>query len=422
MSVGGRSSSDVRRQRAARSVPRNTKDMTGTMGVGNDFQAIAVRWSVPGAVAGLAAGLMGAFSLQAMAAPADKAFTVASYPVEASDANAVVAKEKALAEGQQAAFRSLLKRIVPVTAYKQLSRLSGIKAADLVSGVAVRSERNSSTDYIASLDFSFQADAVRAALSREGIAFVEQQAEPVTIVTVMRDGNPAQSKNDTGPWRAAWSGLDLDHTLTPVKLESLKPVIHNDTVTMLLGGDESGLRILASEYKTDLVLLAIAEPDLAAKKMVVTLAGRDAVGPILLKRSYRISDGDLAYTSELAAVVGLGVLEGRWKAVKGSSAYGTETATTQPAWAAGATPGASASGERVTFVAEFSSLSQWNDMRTQLLDTPGVEDVDISTMSALNADVALRFPGGTQGLANAVGGRGLSLVNSGAGWTLRSTY
>src|SRR5437762_1841973 len=98
------------------------------------------------------------------AASADEVYTVGNYPVDAQAANAVAAKEQALADGQQAAFRSLLKRLVPVTAYKQLSRVASLKAGDLISGVAVRSERNSSTDYIANLDFSFQADAIRAAL------------------------------------------------------------------------------------------------------------------------------------------------------------------------------------------------------------------------------------------------------------------
>src|SRR5689334_605703 len=58
-------------------------------------------------------------------AGADAAYTVANYPVDATAANAVAAKDQALAEGQQAAFRSLLKRIVPVTAYKQLTKMVG---------------------------------------------------------------------------------------------------------------------------------------------------------------------------------------------------------------------------------------------------------------------------------------------------------
>jgi hypothetical protein len=362
-----------------------------------------------------------AHPVSAYAARATDAFTIANYPVEATDKDAVAAKDKALAEGQKAAFRSLLKRIVPVTAYKQISRLSNVKAADLIAGTSVRSERNSATEYIASLDFSFQADAVRAALQREGVPFVERQAEAITVVPVLRQGNPSESKSDTGAWRAAWSGLDLVHTLTPVKLDDLKPVIHSDTVKMLADGDDNGLRILTSEYGTDRIVLAIFETDISAKKVLVTLAGQDAVGTFLLKRTYRMSGGDLGYTSELAAVVALGVLEGRWKATKGSANSGQSAAVAPaaPAWSAGAATAPAAAGDSVSFVAEFTSLAQWNEIRTQLLDTPGVDDLNISTISARTAEVALQFPGGPQGLSNAVGARGLSLLNNGTSWVLR---
>lgn len=369
------------------------------------------------ALAGLAAGL----APSAHAAKEEQVFTVANYPVEASDKNAVAAKDKALSEGQQAAFRSLLKRIVPVTAYKQLSRLTNVKAADIVSGVAVRSEHNSSTEYIANLDFSFQPDAVRSVLAREGIPFVELQAPVVTVVPIMRQGNPGEAKNDTGWWRGAWKELDLDHTLTPVKLDDLKPVVHNDTVKMLTDGDDGALRILAGEYKTDRIVLAIAEPDLAGKSMLVTLAGQDAVGPVLLKRTYRITDGDFNYASELAAVVALGVIEGRWKALKGAaqSAELAPPPADEPAWTTGRGKNV---GEPVKLVAEFSSLAQWNEIRAQLLDTPGVENLEIATVSSSDADISLNYPGGAQGLANALGGRGLNLQNDAGGWTLHANY
>ena len=372
---------------------------------------------------GLFAAIAAGSATAAFAAKEDQAFTVANYPVEASDKNAVAAKDKALADGQQAAFRALLKRIVPVTAYKQLSRLSKIKAGELISGVSVRSERNSTTDYIANLDFSYQPNAVRSLLQREGIPFVETQAAAVTIVPVLRQGNPAEAKGDTGRWRDSWKGLDLEHTLTPVKLDDLKAAIHNDTVKMLIDGDDSANRILASEYKSDRVVLAVVEPDLANKKMLVILAGQDAVGPFVLKRNYRIADGDFNYTTELAAVVALGVLEGRWKALKSMtqqvSDYSNDASGGQPSWST--SKGATA-GEPVKFQAEFTSLTQWNQIRTQLLDTPGVENLEIATVSARNADVTLNYPGGVQGLANAVGGRGLSLQNAGEGWTLHAGY
>lgn len=366
----------------------------------------------------------------ALAAKADAAFTVGNYPVDSTQANAVAAKEKALADGQQAAFRSLLKRIVPVTDYKQLSRLKDINAAELISGVSVRSERNSSTQYIANLDFTYQAEAVRGLLQSHGIPFVDVQAPPITLVPVSRDAVGAPAKAGSDSWTASWKSLDLEHTLTPVKLETFKDVIHNDTVNMAASGDGGAQRILAGEYKTETVVLAIFEPEPAAKKLHVTLAGYDAAGPISLKRSYRVSDGDYTYAGDLAALVSLGILEGRWKAMRAPAgaapvaAYSDDPAAAgsgAPVWSAGATSGP-AMGESVRVWAEFGSLAQWNEMRTQLLETPGVENLEIATVSASNADLSLQYPGGGRALANVLGSRGLRMIDSAAGWTLSPSY
>lgn len=361
--------------------------------------------------------VVAAVGAPAFAAGPDTAYTVANYPVEATAANAVAAKQQALADGQQASFRSLLKRIVPVTAYKQLTRVSGVKAGDLISGVTVRSERNSATTYIANLDFAFQPDGVRSALSREGIPFVDEQAAPVTVVTASLQGNPPAAANDSGIWRRAWTGLDLDHTITPVKIADLKPDLPAETLKSLLAGDDTGLRALNDAYGTKLIIVAVSEPDLAAKKLTVTLAGRDTVGTILLKRTYRISDGDLDYASQLAAVVALGVLEGRWKAMKFQGSH-QQVAGDVPVWEA-STGG---SGEDVTFVAEFGSPNQWDQMRGQLLDTPGVDGLNILSVSDHDANVSLKFPGGVRGLANALGARGLRFANTESGWVLRPNY
>src|SRR5262245_29981563 len=86
----------------------------------------------------------------------DKVYTVGNYPIEAVAENAVAAKQKALAEGQQAAFRSLLKRLMPVMAYPRAKQFASVRAADMVEAVKVRAERNSATEYSATYDFSFR--------------------------------------------------------------------------------------------------------------------------------------------------------------------------------------------------------------------------------------------------------------------------
>src|SRR5262245_15606935 len=89
------------------------------------------------------------------AAAAESVFTVGNYPVEARADNAVAAKDRALSEGQEAALRSLLRRLTPVTAFPRLRQLSQLRAGDLLEGVKVRAARKSGTHYIADRQCSF---------------------------------------------------------------------------------------------------------------------------------------------------------------------------------------------------------------------------------------------------------------------------
>jgi len=342
-------------------------------------------------------------------AAASKVFTVANYPVEATAKDAVAAKEKAHSEGQQAALGALLKRLVPVTAYNRIDHLKTISADTLIDGVAVRSEQNSSTRYIASLDFSFQADAVRDLLNREGVPFVEQQSPRIVLVPVMAEAGDGglRYKAASGEWAQIWKGLDLDNTLTPIRIETLLPSVHEDTVIAALNGDDTVERILTSEYKADYVLFAIAEVDAADKKLNVTLAGIDAAGLVSWRRSYQITHGDVGYAMEFAAVVSQGVLEGRWKVAKSEEGRGG---------------GGFGGGSAVQMSVEFSSLDEWNDLRRVLLDLPGVDDVRIGAISARSAEVSVRYPGGGNGLASALASQGLALMDAGGTWVLRSGY
>ncbi len=341
----------------------------------------------------------------------DTVYTVGNYPVDAEAPNAVAAKEKALAEGQEAAFRSLLKRLVPVTDYDRLKRLSALRSGGFFQGVSVRSERNSSTRYIASLDFSYRADSVRSILQQEGIPYIEQQAREVIVVPVVRDTGGAV---DTGAaqraWTGSWTGLDLEHTLAPMDIKSLNAGIGSDILKAGAEGRGAG-RQLAAAYGSPYILLAIAEPDAAAKRLNVTLTGIDAVGAINLKRSYKVFDGDTGYAMELAAVVGQGVLEGRWKAVKAGGGSSSPYSSSS-----------SSNGTPVALRAQYQSLAEWSEMRRQLLGLPGVEDLRIEAESARAADLTLRYPGGANELASALYGRGLAIENGADRLILRTSY
>lgn len=349
------------------------------------------------------AALTAALALPARAS--DNVYTVGNYPIQAQAENAVAAKEKALAEGQQAAFRSLLKRLVPVTAYARGKRLDQVKAADLVEGVRVRSERNSSTEYIASFDFSFNAKSVRDLLRREGIPFTDDQAPKVTLVPVWRSAG-AQPPREEAAWTNVWKGLDLENSLTPIKLQPLSKSIRPETINALATGDGSALRAFAAQYNTEYVLVALAEPDATAGRLSVTLAGTDAVGEITLKRPYRIDAGDPGYASELAAVVGLRILEGRWKAVKVRGGV------------ASAAPGGGGGDTDLLIAVEFRGMAEWQEISRKLSATQGVEELDVAGLSARGARVTLRYADGAQQLADELARQGLNMRNSGGNWVL----
>jgi hypothetical protein len=93
----------------------------------------------------MATGLLLGLATGPAAAEDTNVFVIGNYPVEAHAADAVTAKEHAITDGQQAAFRSLLKRIVPVTSYNRLKQIRTTPAGPLIEGFSVRSERNSAT-------------------------------------------------------------------------------------------------------------------------------------------------------------------------------------------------------------------------------------------------------------------------------------
>jgi Uncharacterized protein conserved in bacteria (DUF2066) len=362
----------------------------------------------PGAVL---AGLLMLTGASVTAAASDAVFTVGNYPVEARAADVVTAKNQALAEGQQRAFRSLLKRLVPVTAYGQLKKFNNVKVANLVDGFQVRSERNSSTEYIASMDFKFQPQAIRDLLDREGLPYADEQAEAIIVVPVWL-GAPNAGIGSEKSWTDAWKGLDLKYALTPVNLQPLKKEIVADVVKGMVR-DGQGQRILAGEYKSERVVLAVAEPDPQTKRLNVTLTGVDAVGNLMLKRAYRLDPSDAGYTVEVAAVVGLGVIEGRWKALKARGGKGGGATAT-----AGRPGGNQGGGANLEISVEFRGMGEWRDISRKLAATPGIEDLDVAGMSGRGARVTMSYPDGPQRLADVLAGEGLILKRAGPGWIL----
>jgi len=350
-------------------------------------------------------------------------YVVGNYPVDATAADAVAAKAQGMADAQTGALRYLMKRLVDVSAYRRLPQLAPAAIEAMIESVSVRSEQNSPTEYVATLDFGFRAGAVQQLLQQNSLPFLDKQAPLLTVIPVYAAplGTHGALSLTGGQriWRQAWTGLDLGHALTPVKLAVAGPSSTNENFLKLAAGDRSKLGVVQAESSADKLLLAIASPSPDGTKLNVTLIGEDWTGALELHRTYSLYYQDVGFTSEFAAVIALGVLEGRWKRSQGlaGAAAGDDAASN---WSTTAADGSTAVVEQVRLTVQFASLQEWQSMRARLGQVAGSANLLVGALSARGAEVQIGYPGGASALQERLAGEGLQLANASGRLVLRA--
>lgn len=336
------------------------------------------------------------------AARGPSVYTVAKVSVSADAQDAVAAKEKALAQAQQDAFRQLMKRMTHYNMYSRFPVLEDALIERMVDGFAVRRESNSNTRYIATLDFTFEPTAVRDILNRFNLPFTDQQAPQVLMLPVMVEAGAIKSTDN--PWFVALEGIDGENGLTPIKLAPPRQDISPSMVNDLANHSQGLFETLKYQYRAEKLVLAVAEVDGLATQLNLRLVGHDAVGNFSWQRSFRIYGRDTAYAADMAAKVALKVIEGRWKTVRLESqgALSAEPATI----------------ETLSITAQFSGLKEWQEMRRRLQQVPGLQTLDVKSLNARGADLSVDFSGGAERLAKAAQSQGLALEDRGGSLVL----
>ncbi len=331
-------------------------------------------------------------------------YTVANFAVQATDKNAVEAKKKAMSEGEVEAFLLLVKRLTSYSNYGRIPDLNISVANQMLNGISVRQERNSRTKYVAVFDFEFAPERVRQFLHNAAIPFTDVQAGKTIILPIFTaEGKILTAQQQD--WRGAWSGLDLIHSLTPVQLAQITPDVTPEALTSILAGDRDAFERLANRYGTTQLLLVVASKFPGQEKLNVKMIGQDTVGAFDLERNYLIFDGQTDTALESAAKISLGIIEGRWKAMRikeGPEALIPEGAS-----------------EKVHLTVQFSGLREWQNIRAELSQISGVEALDVGSISARGALISLNFPGGAARLSQVLLNHNFSLNNVAGNWILR---
>jgi len=347
-------------------------------------------------------------------AVADGPYAVTKLEVDVTAKDAVAAKAKAMAEAERRGLEIVLRRVVPCKAYAQLPGLEPEQAETLVDGLSIRKEQYSTTRYIASLDVSFNEQAVKQLLASRGIPISETQAPSISILPLVIEGNRVKSAGEG--WRQAWLDLDLTNGPTPATIVQPRPGLDVGTVRAVLAGDAGAYAALQAGY-SDAPLVVVVGQVVDGGQFTTRIAGADSVGRINFGRTDALDGDEAKAGAREAAAFALAILENRWKVMQ--SAAGSEPASYEEGGPAAKTPQGEPERNVVALV-EFSGLKQWQEIRARLMHVPGIQALEINSLSARTASITFDYAGSLGRLQKELGQNGFSFENGDENFVLRA--
>lgn len=193
------------------------------------------------------------------AAPADsKMFSAGGIKVDVTAETAAKAREQALQDGQKRALMVVMERITPDYVVEQLVELVPDDIINMVRDMSVSNEKTSSVRYMATLDVSFNADAVRDLLRQNGLPYVRTSGKQLLILPVYKR-SPAASPvlwDEDNPWLRAWSNRTVESYMIPLTVPAGDLADNNLlNVEQVVQGDLKAAENLAKRYEAEGILV-----------------------------------------------------------------------------------------------------------------------------------------------------------------------
>lgn len=124
-------------------------------------------------------------SLYSGVAVASGIFTINDVKVEAAGESAKKAKDDAINEAQEKAFKELLTRITPDSTEDSWPKLSTEQISDLVQGIDIDKESLTATHYKAVMDISFNSVLVERLLKNSSISYTDEKPSPTILIPLL---------------------------------------------------------------------------------------------------------------------------------------------------------------------------------------------------------------------------------------------
>jgi hypothetical protein len=325
-------------------------------------------------------------------ASAKDLWTVSDVAVDGTGTSPSAAKETALAKGRQRAWTDMYRRLAPFAEWSKQPPLTDEALEPLVRSFDISNERHSSTRYLATVTYLFNAANVRDVLRKAGVQYSESVAKPVLVVALT--GTAWQPETF---WGTAWSAQSRRARLVPVAV----PL-----------GDAADITSLA------------AVSQMSDWAMVKPLADRYGAGSVLVASLNRSATGFQVATTHIRP-------ESRVPRAQAFSRQGTEDDPTLAMRAAGSVADTLQEEWKRTTSVDFStqstimarvpfrSLQEWVAIRRTLEGTRAIQRAAVEEMTVGGARVRLDHVGRVDQLQTALAQSNVTLSADDKGqWTI----
>lgn len=198
-------------------------------------------------------------SLTPLSAQTSAVYQVGNVAVDETAESATEARKKAIASGQRLAFERLMTRLVPDSEREKLPPVDAATLESLISGFEIKSEKNSTVRYIATLSFRFSSAAVRRFLRSANAGFSETASKPLLVLPVLRQDATLTLWEVDNPWRAAWQAQPVADGLVPFILPGAEPANAGIiSAEQAMNGDQDRIDAITRKYGATDALLAVA--------------------------------------------------------------------------------------------------------------------------------------------------------------------
>lgn len=336
--------------------------------------------------------LVWAIAAPAGAQPTDL-WTVTNVPVDATGASPSAAKDAALAQGRQKAWTEVFRRLTPSGEWSRQPPITDEDLEKAVKSFDIAAEKHSSTRYLATVTYVFNAGGVRAALKKTGTPFSESVAKPMLVVPLAGTAWAPDSA-----WGKAWAQQAMRGRLVPVVVPKGDADDMGALATISSASDWPMVKSLADRYGASGVLVASAGK--SGKGMQVSVAQIRPEGRT--QRSQPFAPQGAEDESALALRASGWVAEGlqeEWKRTT-SVDYG-QSAT-------------------VSVAVSFRGLAEWVAIRRSLAQTKVVQTIAVEELNMTSAKVRLDYVGRVEQLQTSLSQTNLFLTSdtTGNNWTL----